>query len=99
MSKQVKPVCVAHACEMVVEKNDYRVLFMAAFGPYAVQSGDLWKCPVGGELVVSGWGTNALSNHFEDDFDTYVESADLRIEERVGRIGADGGPLRRPRAR
>lgn len=68
MSKQVRPVCVFHRIEMNVAKNDYRVRTNAGFGPYEIHSGDLWECPIGGEQIVSGWGSGAIAQHFEDGF-------------------------------
>lgn len=79
MSKQTKPVCVAHRCEMRVEKNDTRVLFNADFGPYQVQSGDMWACPVGNERVVVGWGDGALAQHFEPDFEAFLTDIDVAV--------------------
>lgn len=80
MSAMTRPVCVQHRCEMVPEKNSYAVLVMASWGPYEVHLGDKYKCPIGGEEIVSGWGKDAIARHHERDiFDQWLARVDLEM--------------------
>ena len=64
---------------MCPEKNDYAVLTVASFGPYEVHFGDKYKCPIGGEEIVTGWGRGPVAQHHEPDFDKWLERVDLEL--------------------
>jgi hypothetical protein len=66
----MNPICVTHACEFKIHKNGFDVLEKHADDrPYRVRSGDAYVCPVGGESIVSGFGSPIYPDHpaFERD--------------------------------
>ena len=42
------------------------------FGPYKVWLADLWECPDCGHQVILGYGQHAISEHYQDEFPTYL---------------------------
>jgi len=75
MSKMERPACITHRCEMVCQKNGYRVQIDTNSGPYMVYAGDLYRCPVGGEEIVTKWANEALAYAHEKNFSEYQETA------------------------
>jgi hypothetical protein len=41
--------------------------------PYKVWSGDKWECPGCGAVILSGFGSSAIAEHFEGDFKKWLE--------------------------
>ena len=71
-------VCVKCNKEMKPEKTGELVLEMAVFGPYKIWSGDKVKCPKCGMEVVTGWGQNPLSAHYQEGFEK--EAAKCKVK-------------------
>ena len=67
-----RPVCIKCNCELRPDKNGVGVLDMADFGPAELYDADLWKCPRCGIEVVGGFGINAISAHYEPDFQKMI---------------------------
>lgn len=87
MSQPSRPLCVTHEVEMVAEKSGARVLFYASFGPYEIWRGDTWRCPVGGEEIVTGWANHAEAMHFEPHFAAAEEAGiDVEVPHRKARV-------------
>ena len=63
------PICVECQIEYRPEKNGVIAEEMATgIGSYKIWSADLWKCPVCGHLIISGYGRNAVAEHFQSDY-------------------------------
>ena len=78
-----RPVCVKCKCELHPERNGVGVLDMADYDPYELYDADLWKCPNCGYEIVGGFGYNAISAHYEADFQAQIDrykNRDLLIE-------------------
>ena len=70
-----RPVCAACQVDMRPECNGVGVLDMADFGPCDLWDADLWECPKCGQQIVSGFGSNPISRHYEGDrFTNLVKS-------------------------
>jgi hypothetical protein len=42
--------------------------------PYKIWHADLWVCPQCLHQIVSGYGSEALLEHFQEGFDEYLEN-------------------------
>ena len=72
-------MAVCHACANCQtffrpRKNSITVLETYDDGerPYKVWQADLWECPDCGTQLITGYGSRAISEQHEDDFDYYV---------------------------
>lgn len=78
------PICVQHACEMVVEKNGAVAVETYRPGtdqdvPYAAWAYDQWACPVGGERILSGRATEAIAREGDAAMDRYLSGDALML--------------------
>lgn len=81
-----RPVCVQHQMEMRADKNNVVVCIHASFGPYQIFYADRWICRVGGEQIITGWGSGPISEHFMDDFADWLEKVDHHVYERASAV-------------
>ena len=73
--------CVSCKTYLRPRKNDITVLQQDSEGhPYKLWCADLWECPDCGTQVILGYGENAFSEHYEDDFKRLLPSATHTIE-------------------
>lgn len=64
-----RPICVECEIEYRPEKNGVIAEEMATgIGSYKIWHADLWKCPVCGHLLISGYGQNAIAEHYQSDY-------------------------------
>jgi hypothetical protein len=68
-----KLVCVQCQRELYPEKNGFKVVEMASFGPYQVWDSDKWKCPTCGIEVAAGFPIFPYLEHFEEGFQAELE--------------------------
>lgn len=70
------PSCATHHVAFAVDKNGVMVIETDSAGDdYQLQWGDRYRCPVGGELIVVGFGDAMYAD--EDQFARWVfQSAD-----------------------
>lgn len=71
----MRPICLPCQKFYRVEKNGFIFAEMIPvddakvhWSGYAVWSGDLWKCPGCGHLLISGFGQKPISRHYDEDF-------------------------------
>ena len=60
------PICVEHACEMLIETNGAIAVESYRPGtdhdmPYAAWAYDRWRCPLGGERILNNRASQALA--------------------------------------
>ena len=67
-----RPVCVKCNTEFRPERNGIGLLDMADFGPYRIWEADLYKCPKCGTEIVVSFGHQAISEHYQDEFEGYL---------------------------
>lgn len=70
-----RPACAKCGIEYRPETNDVVVELMASFGSYQLWCADLWKCPICGHLLLTGYGQRAWAQHFEPDYARKLEIA------------------------
>lgn len=78
MSAYPRPIHCAK-CEMDLrpEKNGVWLieLFQRDTKPYAIWHADLWKCPMCGVEIISGYGQSPTFHHDEENFQRLLEIA------------------------
>jgi len=68
-----RPVCAKCECEMRPERNGVGLLDMfnpsdkPDLQPYQLWDADLYKCPKCGCEIVTGFGCNAIAQHWEEN--------------------------------
>jgi len=68
-----RPVCIKCHCELRPETNGVGVLDMNDNGAYELWDADKWKCPKCGIEIVGGFAYNAISVHYEADFQKMIK--------------------------
>ena len=76
-----KAVCVPCQREYRPETNETYVVEMASFGPYKIWMADTWQCPQCHHQIVSGFGMNAIKEHYQEGFTDLLE--ELKETKRV----------------
>ena len=73
----MKVVCNKCMVEYVPETNGVFVIemFSTPPKPYKIWYADVKKCPDCGDTITTGFGSNALMEHYEDGFDKLLERA------------------------
>lgn len=67
------PSCATHNVAFKRDLNGVAVIELDSLGgDYWIQWGDRWRCPVGGELIISGFGDRVHRD--EPGFASYIES-------------------------
>jgi hypothetical protein len=69
-----KLICVSCSKEMKPDRNGVYYLEYANFGPYKLWHSDMWGCPKCGHQVLSGFGYNPISEHYQDRFNSDILS-------------------------
>lgn len=71
-----KIICTRCQTQMEIESQGVYVveMFNTPPQPYKIWHADLWKCCGCQAEVVSGFGQQALAEHFEEDFPALLES-------------------------
>jgi len=77
-----RPICVKCQVEMRPETNGVGLLDMfeeptgsrTKYSPYKLWDADLYKCPTCGHEIVTGFGQNPISEHYQQNFDHTVNS-------------------------
>jgi len=68
-----KTICLKCNTEYVPLKNGVYVCEVADFGPYKIWHADIIYCPVCKDTVISGLGADAILEHWENGFKTYLK--------------------------
>jgi hypothetical protein len=68
-------VCTLCSLQYKVEKQGVYVIEMASFGPYKIWMADLKECPKCHHRIVTGFGHNALSEHYQEGFTQTLKQA------------------------
>lgn len=69
-----RPVCVKCQVEMRCRESGVGCLDMANFGPYKIWDSDFYECPKCGYQILTGFGKEAMSEHYMDNFDHTVNA-------------------------
>lgn len=72
-----RPVCVKCQVEFRVRKNGVTVIdtFSRPPKPYRLIRADLFECPICRTLIVGGFAQEPLVEHFEDNFEYWLQKA------------------------
>ena len=81
-----RPVCVKCKIEYRPEKIDIIAEEMVQFGSYKLWCADLWKCPICGHQLISGYGREAYAERFEPDYREKQEACKHRTLRFYGTI-------------
>jgi hypothetical protein len=67
-----KTVCNNCHIEYRIETSGVYVIEYAAFGPYRIWAADEHKCPACHSTIITGFGSAAIAEHYQDGFDAKV---------------------------
>ncbi len=68
MSRPIYPICVICQVEYKPKKNGVNVELMANFGSFELYEADKVECPGCGHQIITGYGSQPISIHFEKDY-------------------------------
>lgn len=72
----MRPVCSKCEVELKCRKNGVFVIEYADSGPYKIWEADEYECTVCGIRVVTGFGQQAISEHWMSSFDMWLSRAE-----------------------
>lgn len=77
MSAYPRPIhCARCQRDLIPEQNGVWLVEMMKNGdPYKLWKADLWKCPICGVEIVSGYGKGPISYNHEENFEFYFKTA------------------------
>jgi DNA-directed RNA polymerase subunit RPC12/RpoP len=83
--------CVPCQTYLRPRKNDIYVLETMSDPerPYKVWNADLWECPDCGHQVILGYGMHEVAEHFEPDFQDYLQMVTHTIKGCPKRLPGD----------
>jgi hypothetical protein len=81
-----KMVCADCQTELKIETSGIYVFEMFCEPPkvYKIWCADEWKCHGCGKTVIAGFGSGAIAEHFEEEFETVKEN--ILAGEKAGKI-------------
>jgi len=81
-----KPICTDCQTEMRIAKNGAYLLemFSAPPRPYKIWFADVWQCKGCGRKIISGFGNNPLAEHFESEFQDFLDMVKNSDEAKEG---------------
>jgi hypothetical protein len=72
----MRPMHPACRCEFQIRQSGVSVLeISSAIGPYRLWKADLWACPRCQTRIISGYGAQPYSEHWQPGFAAEIESA------------------------
>lgn len=79
------PICAKCQVEFRVQTNGVVLVSMAIWGPHEIRRADLWKCPICGVEILSGFSRDAELIAINPAFDSRLTSYELDPKETVHR--------------
>jgi predicted RNA-binding Zn-ribbon protein involved in translation (DUF1610 family) len=73
-----RPVCISCNVELYPRKNDVVIEDMASFGSYQLWNADIFKCPLCGIEIATGFGYAPFAECYQEDYEKRRKSASER---------------------